>query len=72
MSGCPTHVATLEFQSTATMLTFDDGMGQRVTNYPDALQALVSMLVELAGSRGEVEDLLAEGLRGSAWDNRHD
>jgi hypothetical protein len=72
MSGCPTHVATLEFQTSVSTITFDDGRGQRITNWPTTFEAMISMLVELAGSRGEIEDLLVEGLRGSAWDNRHD
>lgn len=67
MQGCPTHIASLEFQSTSTTLSFYDGQGGRFIGWPSEFEALVSMLVECAGWRGEVEELLDTALKGSRW-----
>lgn len=77
MQGCPTHVASLEFQSTSTTLTFDNGRPtpsapgacpNGFIGWPTEFEALVAMLVECAGWRGEVEELLDTALKGSKWD----
>lgn len=55
MSGCPGHVATLEFQSVSDYFMFKDGKGGEIGMHPVELEALLSMVKELAGWRVEAK-----------------
>jgi len=56
--GCPSHEATLEYQSTAESLHFKDGKGQEIYMQTPELNAFLSMLQLLGGGRTEIEHLI--------------
>lgn len=47
MEGCPSHKATLTFQSVSNHYTFDDGRGTVHYFNQGALQAFIDLLKEL-------------------------
>lgn len=58
-SGCPTHTATLEFQSVSDSLHFSDGRGQEIYLHPPELEAFLSMWHEIGkGKRDKIEELI--------------
>lgn len=68
MAGCPTHVVSLTFQTTSSILTFEDGRGDKFYGDPHMFAALVAMLADFASWRGEIEkDVLDVGLTGTPW-----
>lgn len=55
MSGCPSHVATIEYQSVSDALHFKDGKGQEIYMQTPELGALLHMLRPLGEARVEVQ-----------------
>jgi hypothetical protein len=55
MEGCPSHEATLTFQSVSDALTFDDGRGQKFHIQTPELEAFLDMLQELSTYRVEIK-----------------
>lgn len=60
MSGCPGHTATLQFQSVSNAFHFNDGKERDLYAQTPELEALLSMLAELANSRVEVEGIIQD------------
>lgn len=54
-SGCPNHTASMEYQSTADILHYDDGKGQDVYFERGSFRAFMTMLAECGWARVEVE-----------------
>jgi len=48
--GCPTHEASLEYQSVSDALSFDDGKGSKIHMQTPELEAFLCMLNSLAES----------------------
>lgn len=63
MGGCPGHTATLEYQSSSDALTFSDGKNGNIHMQTPELEAFLSMLVDLATSRSEIEDVVRKSLK---------
>lgn len=62
MSGCPSHTATLDYQSVTDYLVFDDGKGNTLGGHIVEFEKLLSMLKELGGYRVEISSMLDGGL----------
>lgn len=58
MSGCPKHIATLDFQSTSNAWHFNDGKGQEFYPNDGMMHAMFQMVGELAPYRVEAQSLL--------------
>lgn len=56
--GCPSHEATLEYQSTSDSLHFKDGKGHEIFMQTPELKAFLCMLQSLGGGRVEIESLI--------------
>ena len=54
-SGCMGHTARMEYQSTASILTFDTGNGQRIFLDSNQLDAFLAMLASIGKHRCEIE-----------------
>jgi len=57
--GCPSHVAKMEYQSTAGILSFDSGYGSQKYWFDSArLEAFLTMLKDIGSFRCEIEHAL--------------
>ena len=57
-SGCPGHVATLEFQSVSDSLTLSDGRGQVFYIQTPELEVFMKMLATLSKTRVEIGNIV--------------
>lgn len=64
MEGCPSHVATLEFQSVTDALHFTDGKGAEIYMQTPELEALLLMLNTLSKNRVEIQSSLKTAFGG--------
>ena len=64
--GCPSHVATLDFQSTSDHIWFKDGRGGEYGGNPVEFEMMLSMLHELSNSRVEISGLLDRAKSGGS------
>lgn len=66
MEGCPSHVATLDYQSVSDALHFDDGKGNEIFMQTPELGALLRMINELGKSRVEIDSEIKGAFGGCA------
>lgn len=65
ISGCPSHVATLEYYSESDAFLFRNGKSKDFYGHTPEFGALLSMLNELAGQRDEVSSMIEEAQKDS-------
>lgn len=62
MSGCPTHTASLEYESVSDSLSFDDGKGRSLQGQIAEFEVLLELLSEFASHRAEIEGMLKRAM----------